>query len=135
MAIYGANAKLSEESVGAFLSLATLLLLVGVIGTAWTVCAPGRFGPLFALTIVNVLSILAITYATDPTIYIAANVVQAITNLSSLVYQLGLAAALDRSGRLFAAANGLVGLGNGLGPAIAGPSPSTMAHPVSNSWF
>jgi predicted MFS family arabinose efflux permease len=120
VAIYGANAMLSEESVGAFLSLATLLLLVGVVGTAWTGLRAGRFRPLFALTIVNVLSILAITYATDPTIYIAANVVQAITNLSSLVYQLGLAAALDRSGRLFTAANGLVGLGNGLGPAIAG---------------
>jgi predicted MFS family arabinose efflux permease len=120
VAIYGVSAGLTEEAIGTFLSLATLLLLVGVIGTAAAGTRLGRFGPLFVLTIVNVGSIVAITYASDPTVYVAANVVQAVTNLSSLVYQLGLAAAVDRSGRLFAAANGLVGLGNGLGAAVAG---------------
>ncbi|MCE9522432.1 MAG: hypothetical protein K8S25_08380, partial [Alphaproteobacteria bacterium] len=77
--------------------------------------------PMFLLMAINVMSIVAISYASDPTVYFAANVVQAVTNLSSLVYQLGLVAAVDRaSGRLFAAANGLVALGNGLGPAVAG---------------
>jgi predicted MFS family arabinose efflux permease len=118
--IYGHNAGLSGEAIGGFLSLATLLLLVGVVGTAAAGTRLGRFGPLFALTAVNLVSIVAITYAKDPTVYVVANVVQAVTNLSSLVYQLGLAAAVDRSGRLFAAANGLVGLGNGLGSAVAG---------------
>jgi predicted MFS family arabinose efflux permease len=120
VAIYGLSAGLTEEAIGTFLSLATLLLLVGVIGTAAAGTSLGRFAPLFVLTVINVASIVAITYAPDPTVYVAANVVQAITNLSSLVYQLGLAAAVDRSGRLFAAANGLVGLGNGLGAAVAG---------------
>lgn len=120
VAIYGANAGLTEEAIGGFLSLATLLLLVGVVGTALAGVRFGRFGPLFALTIINVISIVAIAFAKDPTVYVAANALQAITNLSSLVYQLGLAAAVDRSGRLFAAANGLVALGNGIGPAVAG---------------
>jgi predicted MFS family arabinose efflux permease len=120
VAIYGANAGLKEEAIGAFLSMATLLLLVGVVGTAVAGTRFGRFGPMFALTIINVVAIVAISFAKDPTVYVAANVVQAITNLSSLVYQLGLAAAVDRSGRLFAAANGLVALGNGVGPAVAG---------------
>jgi predicted MFS family arabinose efflux permease len=120
VAIYGSSAGLTEEAIGTFLSLATLLLLVGVIGTAAAGTSLGRFAPLFVLTVINMASIVAITYAPDPTVYVAANVVQAITNLSSLVYQLGLAAAVDRSGRLFAAANGLVGLGNGLGAAVAG---------------
>lgn len=118
--IYGHNAHITREAIGAFLSLATLLLLVGVIGTAAAGTRLGRFGPLFVLTTINVVSIVAITYATDPTVYVVGNVVQGVTNLSSLVYQLGLAAAVDRSGRLFAAANGLVGLGNGLGSAVAG---------------
>ena len=118
--IYGHNARLPREAIGAFLSLATLLLLVGVVGTAAAGTRLGRFGPLFVLTTINVVSIVAITYATDPTVYVVGNVVQGVTNLSSLVYQLGLAAAVDRSGRLFAAANGLVGLGNGLGSAVAG---------------
>ena len=66
------------------------------------------------------ISIVAICYVPDANVYVAANVVQAVTNLSSLVYQLGLAAAVDRTGRVFAAANGLVALGNGVGPAVAG---------------
>ena len=120
VAIYGANAGLADEDIGGLLSVMTLLLLVGVVGTAAMGTRLGRFLPLFVLTTINVVSIVAITYSNDPTVYVVANVVQAITNLSSLVYQLGLAAAIDRSGRLFAAANGLVGLGGGLGAAVAG---------------
>ena len=120
VAIYGTRAGLDDERIGAFLSLATLLLLVGVVGTAVTGTRLGRFAPLFVLTIINAVSIVAIAFAQDPTVYVAANVVQAATNLSSLVYQLGLVAAVDRSGRSFAAANGLAALGNGVGPAIAG---------------
>ncbi len=120
VAVYGANAGLAEEDVGGVLSVMTLLLLVGVVGTAIVATRAGRFLPLFVLTTINVFSIVAITYTSDTMVYIVANVVQAVTNLSSLVYQLGLAAAVDRSGRVFAAANGLVGLGNGLGSAVAG---------------
>jgi hypothetical protein len=52
-------------------------------------------------------------------IYIAANVLQSITNLSSVIFQLGLAASLDRSGRVVAVSTGLVTLGNGLGPSLS----------------
>lgn len=119
--IYGSNATLDDTTIGAFLSFATLLLLVGVAGTAWAGLRAGRFVPMLCLMAINVMSIVIISYTTNPDIYFVANVVQAITNLSSLVFQLGLVAAVDRaSGRLFAAANGLVALGNGLGPAVAG---------------
>ena len=120
IAIYGTNAGLAEQDIGGLLSVMTLLLLVGVGGTAAIGSRLGRFMPMFVLTTINVLSIVAITYSNDSTVYVVANVVQAVTNLSSLVYQLGLAAAIDRSGRIFTAANGLVGLGNGLGAAVAG---------------
>jgi len=119
--IYGSNSHLDDVTIGTFLSFATLLLLVGVAGTAAVGLRAGRFAPMFGLIAVNVTSIVAISYSTDANVYFAANVVQAVTNLSSLVYQLGLTAAVDRaSGRLFAAANGLVALGNGIGPAVAG---------------
>jgi hypothetical protein len=52
-------------------------------------------------------------------IYIAANVLQSVTNLTSLIYQLGLAASVDRSGRAVAVSTGLVTLGNGLGPSLS----------------
>jgi predicted MFS family arabinose efflux permease len=119
--LYGTNAHLDDATIGAFLSFATLLLLVGVAGTAWIGVRAGRFLPMLGLMALNVVSIVTISYSTDPNIYFAANAIQALTNLSSLVFQLGLAAAVDRtSGRLFAAANGLVALGNGVGPAVAG---------------
>jgi predicted MFS family arabinose efflux permease len=118
--VYGVRAGLSEQMIGGFLSFATLVLLVGVSGTAWAGARFGRFGPLLVITAVNALSILAIATVKDPTVYIAANIVQSITNLSSVVYQLGLAAALDRSGRLVAACTGLLNLGNGIGPSVAG---------------
>jgi predicted MFS family arabinose efflux permease len=118
--IYGRNAGLSTQSIGGFLSLATLLLLIGVAATAAIGTRWGRIGPLFALTLVNAASIVAITYAKTPSVYVIANIIQAVTNLSSLVYQLGLSAAVDRSGRTLVAANGLVGLGNGLGSAVGG---------------
>src|SRR5205823_983083 len=71
--IYGRNAGLSAQSIGAFLSLATLLLLIGVAGTAVLGIRAGRIGPLFALTIVNAISIVAITYANNPSVYVIAN--------------------------------------------------------------
>lgn len=118
--VYGSTAGLSDEVIGGFLSAATLMLLIGVIGTAIAGVRLGRFGPLFILTGINAAAILAISYAPDANTYYVANTVQAITNLASVVYQLGLAAAIDRSGRLVAAASGLVNLGNGLGPSAAG---------------
>ena len=120
VSIYGASTGLSPETIGVFLLIATLMLLPGVMGTAWLGASAGRFTPMFVLIIINVASIVAISFSKDPNVYFAANTVQSLTNLSSVVYQLGLVAAVDRSGRLFAAANGLVMLGNGIGPAIAG---------------
>jgi len=129
--IYGTNAGLTDNQIGDFLSLATLLLLVGVIGTAWAGTRFGRFGPLTVLVTINALSILVIAYVADPRVYIAANVVQAVTNLSSVVYQLGLAAAMDRSGRLVAACSGLLNLGNGIGPSISGTVAATFGAPTA----
>lgn len=117
---FGLSAGLSETEIGGFLSVATLMLLAGVAGAAVAGARFGRIGPLVALVAVNALSILVITLSRDPATYIGANVVQAMTNLSSVVFELGLAAALDRSGRLAAAAAGLITLGNGLGPSLGG---------------
>jgi hypothetical protein len=48
-----------------------------------------------------------------------ANLVQSVTNLSSVIYQLGFAASLDRSGRVVAAGAALITLGNGIGPSLS----------------
>jgi hypothetical protein len=52
-------------------------------------------------------------------VYVTANIVQAITNLSSVIYQLGLSARVDRLGRTVAMSTALVTLGNGIGPGLS----------------
>lgn len=117
--VFGARAGLTDHAVGLLLSVVTLFLLVGAVGAAWAGGRFGRMAPILVLTGINALSILAATSITDPTLFIAANLLQSVTNLSSVIYQLGLAASLDRSGRLVAASTGLVTLGNGVGLSLS----------------
>ena len=116
---FGARAGFSSQAIGVLLSTATLLLLVGAVASPWISNLLGRFYSLFLLVAVNAFSILVISLITVHWIFVAANVLQSITNLSSVICQLGLAASLDRSGRVVAAGTSLVTLGNGLGPALS----------------
>jgi predicted MFS family arabinose efflux permease len=116
---FGSRAGFSSHAIGILLSAATLLLLLGAVASAWISGRLGRFYSLFLLIAVNAISILLISVITVHWIFVAANVLQAITNLSSVICQLGLAASLDRTGRVVAAGTSLVTLGNGLGPGLS----------------
>lgn len=117
---YGRNAGFNSHVIGVLLSAATLLLLLGAVGAAWAGDRFGRFPSLLILIVLNAASILVVSTMAFAWIYTAANVLQSVTNLSSVVYQLGLAASLDRAGRVVAVSAGLVTLGNGLGPGLSG---------------
>lgn len=116
---FGGRAGFSSHAIGVLLSAATLLLLLGAVAAAWVSNRFGRFASLFILIAVNAASILLISTITVRWIFIAANVLQSITNLSSVICQLGLAASLDRTGRVVAASTSVVTLGNGLGPSLS----------------
>ncbi|MGA3160729.1 MAG: MFS transporter [Terracidiphilus sp.] len=116
---YGHYAGFHSHAIGMILSVATLLLLLGAIGAAWAGNRFGRFTPLLFLIAVNALSILLVSTIAVHWVYVAANVFQSVTNLSSVIYQLGLSASLDRFGRLVAVSAALVTLGNGLGPGLS----------------
>jgi predicted MFS family arabinose efflux permease len=116
---FGAAAGLERHAIAMLLSLVTLLLLAGAMGVAWAGTRFGRFAPLLVLTGINALSILAVVLLAHPAVFIAANLLQSVTNLSSVIYQLGLAASLDRSGRVVAAGTALITLGNGIGPSLS----------------
>jgi hypothetical protein len=71
------------------------------------------------LIVLNAVSILLVSIIALTWMYLGANVPQSVTNLSSVIYQIRLAASLDRSGRVVAVSAGLVTLGNGLGPGLS----------------
>jgi predicted MFS family arabinose efflux permease len=116
---YGSYAGFNRHAIGMILSVATLLLLLGAVGAAWVGNRFGRFTPLLILIAINALSILLVSMVAVHWVYVAANVFQSVTNLSSVIYQLGLSASLDRFGRLVAVSAALVTLGNGLGPGLS----------------
>jgi DHA1 family inner membrane transport protein len=116
---YGSKAGFTSHAISTILSIATLLLLLGAVGAAWAGNRFGRFTPLLILIAVNGLSILLVSTIAVHWVYVVANGFQSVTNLSSVIYQLGLSASLDRFGRLVAVSVALVTLGNGLGPGLS----------------
>lgn len=119
VATYGSYAGFNGHIIGMILSVATLLLLLGAVGAAWAGNRFGRFTPLLILIAVNALSILLVSTIAVHWVYVAANALQSVTNLSSVIYQLALSASLDRFGRVVAVSSALVTLGNGLGPGLS----------------
>jgi predicted MFS family arabinose efflux permease len=117
--VYGARAGFDRHAIGMILSLATLLLLLGAVGAAWAGNRFGRLPSLLMLIAMNALSIFFVSTVASHVVYVAANVLQSLTNLSSVIYQLALAASLDRTGRAVAVSTALVTLGNGLGPGVS----------------
>jgi predicted MFS family arabinose efflux permease len=116
---YGASAGFSSHAIGAILSISTALLLLGAVGAAWVGDRYGRFSVLFFLIAVNAVAILVVGTVPVRSVFIVANIVQSITNLSSVIYQLGLSASLDRFGRTVAVSTAVVALGNGIGPGLS----------------
>ncbi len=116
--VYGRASGLSADSIGFILALSTLVLLVGASGAAWAGERFGLFPALFFLLATNAVSIVLVGTVPVHWVFVAANILQALTNLSSLIYQLGLSANIDRLGRAVAAATAMVTLGNGVGPGV-----------------
>lgn len=116
---YGMNAGFNSHAIGVILSIATLILLLGAIGAAWVGDRFGRFTTLLVLLVFNALSIVLVSTVAIHWVYLAANGMQSVTNLSSVIYQLAVAASLDRLGRAVAMGTALVTLGNGIGPGLA----------------
>ena len=116
---FGRRAGFSSYTIGILLGVATLLLLLGAVGSAWASERYGRFSAMLILIGANAISILLISTIAVHWVFVAANILQSITNLSSVIYQLGLSASIDRTGRVIAASTGLVTLGNGLGPSLS----------------
>ena len=117
--MYGRSAGFNGHTIGIILSISTLLLLLGAVGAAWAGDRYGRFTILFTLLAANALAIFVVGTVAVRSVYITANILQSVTNLSSVIYQLGLSASIDRFGRTVAVSTALVTLGNGIGPGVS----------------
>jgi MFS family permease len=126
---FGGNAGFDSHAIGIILSLATLLLLAGAVASAWAGTRFGRFATLLILVAINAVSIVLISTVAVHWVYVAANILQSVTNLASVIYELGLAASIDRSGRVVAVSAALVTLGNGLGPGLSASLSNSFGAP------
>jgi len=116
----GAQADLGPGEIDMVLSLSTLALLIGPVAAGLLATRLGHSLPLVGGMLVNTAAMaLAFTSKGLP-VFLAANLVQAGTNLFAVVYQIGLTARADGRGRIAATAASAVLLGNGLAPAFAG---------------
>jgi predicted MFS family arabinose efflux permease len=116
----GERAGLDASSVANVLSVASLIGLGGAGAATALNVRWGRAIPISGFCVAFILVTLVLCLSRDPTAYIVALVASAVIFYFSVPYMLGLAAALDRSGRWAAAACSAYLLGFAAGPLVGG---------------
>lgn len=111
----------SGEEVGLLLSLQSV---VGLIGPLLAAIIGKRFGlstpVILAILLTGGTSLAYVLGENSKTLYTAGVMTICVTYFYALSYLTGLAAELDREGRVVAAASGFLSLGLAMGPAISG---------------
>lgn len=111
----------SGEEVGLLLSLQSVL---GLIGPLLAAIIGKRFGlstpVILAILMTGGTSLAYVLGENSKTLYTAGVMTICVTYFYALSYLTGLAAELDREGRVVAAASGFLSLGLAVGPAISG---------------
>jgi predicted MFS family arabinose efflux permease len=116
----GERAGLDASAVAYVLTVASLVGLAGAGAATALNVRWGRAIPISGFCVAFVLVTLVLCLSRDPTAYIVALVGSAVIFYFSVPYMLGLAAALDRSGRWAAAACSAYLLGFAAGPLVGG---------------
>jgi predicted MFS family arabinose efflux permease len=116
----GERAGLDTSAVGYVLTVGSPIGVAGAVAATALNVRWGRTIPITAFCIGFILFTLALCLSDDPTVYAVGAVASFIIFYFSVPYMLGLAAALDRSGRWAAAACSAYLLGFAAGPLMAG---------------
>jgi len=116
----GERAGLDTGAVGYVLMVGSLVGLSGAAAATALNVRRGRALPISGFCVAFILFTAALCLSRDPTVYVVALIASFIIFYFSVPYMLGLAAALDRSGRWAAAACSAYLLGFALGPVAAG---------------
>jgi predicted MFS family arabinose efflux permease len=116
----GLRTGLTNQQVGTVLGLTGALGILGAVAAATIGTRYGRMKPMIAGLFMNAVLSFWISQTSDPVIFAVAEVVYHAALFFTVPYLFGMAAELDRHGRLVAMAGGSILLGGSLGPAIGG---------------
>ncbi|CAH2398574.1 MFS transporter [Mesorhizobium ventifaucium] len=116
----GERAGLDTSAVGYALTVSTLVGLAGAGAATALNVRWGRAIPISGFCIGFMLVVLALCFWRNPAAYVIALGGSVVVYYFSMPYLLGLAAALDRSGRWAAAAGSAYLIGFAAGPLVAG---------------
>jgi predicted MFS family arabinose efflux permease len=114
------EAGVPEELVGAILSSTVLMGLAGGAFAAWLGTSRGRMTPIVVGSLVSVAGRWLYIESSTTELVFLAGLLWGLGFYFVSPYQVGLLAALDRTGRLAVAAGGATNFGYALGPGVAG---------------
>lgn len=126
----GLRTGLTNQQVGTVLGLTGALGLLGAASAAAISTRYGRMKPMIIGLCLNTVLSFWISQTSDPAIFAVAEVVYHAALFFTVPYLFGMAAELDRHGRLVAVAGGSILLGGSLGPAIGGALISWQGYPA-----
>ena len=116
----GVRSGLTTTQVGFVLTVGSGVGIIGAGLATWLNVRKGRFIPISTFCVWYSATSLVLCLNTDATIYIVAVMSSFISFYFAVPYLFGLAAALDKKGRLAAAAGSVYLLGFAFGPMFAG---------------
>lgn len=116
----GAGIGIHRETLGITLGISTVAGIAGAFSASWLGLRVGRMFPAISGFLMTGLMCSLIVVSTDPGIFIISIIVYGFMNQFILPYLLGIASALDNSGRIATATMGYLLIPYSLGPAIFG---------------
>ena len=122
---------ISYDDIRIVLMVATLAGLLGGVVASWLGTRLGRVFPIVTGSLLSLFGRWGYINATSATELGAMAFLWGLGFYLVSPYQMGLAASLDRRGRVAVATGGMTNVGYGLGPWIAG----SVIHQLGNSWL
>jgi predicted MFS family arabinose efflux permease len=116
----GRRAGLEAASIGLVLALASLVVLAAGALASWLGTRAGRIGPLSLGFLICVPAAVALGHAGSPGAWVPAVLLLAAGFFFAQPFMMGTLAALDRHGRVVAAAGAAMTVGAALGPGVGG---------------
>jgi predicted MFS family arabinose efflux permease len=116
----GRRAGLDASAIGLVLALASLIVLACGGLASWLGTRAGRIGPLSLGFLVCVPAAVVLGYAGSPAAWVPSVLLLAAGFFFAQPFMMGTLAALDRHGRVVAAAGAAMTVGAALGPGVGG---------------